>query len=125
MEYPGDITKLKDMIDKPDAFNAAGKDMFGWCAIHKFASWNKVDLLEVILNPGILSPADVNDTSNPDGFSVVHCCVDNGAIQSLNLLLRDSRVVRDANDKKGRSPLQLAREKGDHRFVDLLEKTKV
>ena len=62
VEFPGDINTIRSMLEDglPCAVDAAGKDMFGLTALHKFASWNKTDIIEVILP--FLSDDDVNIT---------------------------------------------------------------
>jgi hypothetical protein len=57
VEFPGDFIAIDQML-RDRTVNPAGKDMFGLTALHKFASWNKVDLLR-LLSPH-LSKADFN-----------------------------------------------------------------
>lgn len=48
VEYPGDVAAITALLGEADV-NAAGKDMFGLAAVHKFASWDKV----LFLSPGL------------------------------------------------------------------------
>jgi len=59
VEFPGDPTKLKELLSDPSvALN--GKDMYGITALMKFAAWNKVDLLHLLLP--LLDSEEVNTT---------------------------------------------------------------
>lgn len=51
VEFPGDVDCVRQMLEcqSPCAVDPAGKDMFGVAAIHKFSSWNKVDLLKLLV----------------------------------------------------------------------------
>lgn len=47
IEYPGDPDQLRLLLTERKV-NPAGKDMLGYTALHKFSSWDKVDLLEIL-----------------------------------------------------------------------------
>lgn len=60
VEFPGNVEAVSRMLEHqtPCSVDSAGKDMFGVAAIHKFSSWNKVDLLQ-LLTPHLTS-AELN-----------------------------------------------------------------
>jgi hypothetical protein len=64
IEFPGDFTAIKQILEKNNDIDSdliidpGGIDMFGLTAFHKFASWNKVDLLELLLP--YLKDSDIN-----------------------------------------------------------------
>ena len=91
VEYPGDPLRLAELLEDT-AVDLAGKDMYGLAAIHKFCSWDKVDLLAALL--GQLDAAAVNALGGARGReqSCLHLCVDSGAVRALRLLLADMRV---------------------------------
>ena len=64
VEFPGDLAAIQNMLEHnlPCAVYPAGKDIFGLTAWHKFASWNKTDLLELLLP--YLTKDDVNMPGN-------------------------------------------------------------
>lgn len=49
VEYPGDFNSIRRLLESPLSVDPAGKDMFGLAAVHKFSSWNKTELLELLL----------------------------------------------------------------------------
>merc|ERR1712125_135573 len=84
----------------------AGRDMFALTALHKFAAWDKVDLMELLLPH--LSDGDINATGGDDGFSALHHAVSMGAVRTLSVLLRHPAVDRTVRDRKGRTASELA-----------------
>eukprot|EP00927_Polykrikos_kofoidii_P013588 TRINITY_DN15906_c0_g2_i2.p1 TRINITY_DN15906_c0_g2~~TRINITY_DN15906_c0_g2_i2.p1 ORF type:complete len:367 (-),score=82.50 TRINITY_DN15906_c0_g2_i2:14-1114(-) len=105
VEYPGDPEAIKRHLADPTV-NPAGRDMFSLTAFHKFAAWDKVDLLE-LLSPH-LEDEDVNAVGGDDGFSALHHAVSMGAVHTLRMLLKDPRIRRDVKDRTGRTPRELA-----------------
>lgn len=54
VEFPGDPVMVEKLL-REGKVDPAGLDMFGWSALHKFAAWDKVDLLALLmpfLTPG-------------------------------------------------------------------------
>lgn len=106
VEYPCDPVAVARLLEDPTV-DAAGRDAFGLSALHKFAAWNQVDLLQLLLPR--LDEAAVNVSGGDDGFSALHHAVSMGAARSLETLLADGRLdQRKLLDKKGRTAQQLA-----------------
>jgi len=118
VEYPGDIVMIQKWIDDP-AIDPAGKDFYGIPALHKFASWDKVDLLELLLPK--LSDSDVNSIGGEQGQLALHSCIELGAARALERLSKDPRVVPTGKDKKGRTIKAFATELGDQDMIALIE----
>ena len=57
IEYPGSVTAITALLADPE-IDPSGSDMFGYTALHKIASWNQPELLELLL-PKLL-PADIS-----------------------------------------------------------------
>lgn len=105
VEYPGDPAAVARHLVDPSV-DPNGRDMFALTAFHKFAAWDKVDLLE-LLSPH-LGGDDVNAVGGDEGFSALHHAVSMGAVNTLSALLKDPRVSRDLKDRAGRTPRELA-----------------
>jgi len=105
VEYPGDPQAVARHLEDT-AVDPSGKDMFGLTALHKFAAWNKVDLLDLLLPH--LSEDDLNAVGGDDGGTALHQAISMGAVQALARLLADPRVSKTKVDKAGHSPYALA-----------------
>jgi ankyrin repeat protein len=110
LEYPGDPVRLADLMDcnSPNfnTYDINGKDMFGLAAIHKVSSWNKVDLLDLLLSHPDIDVNLIASGSN-GGFSALHFAVENNAQLCYERLLKDPRIQINLLDQKGRTPQQL------------------
>eukprot|EP01036_Dinobryon_divergens_P024479 gene24479-32930_t len=111
LEYPGDPAALERMVANSSEFNINGKDMFGLTALHKLSSWDKPDLLAILLNGS--ERVDARSVTAGDGFTCLHCAVNMRALASLEWLLRalpeeDLDAILSKQDKQGRTPLELA-----------------
>lgn len=100
VEFPGDPAKLREYL-ADDSIALNGKDMYGLTALMKFAAWDKVDLLEILLPR--LSAEEVNATGGKQKLPLLHYCVDMDAANTLRVLLRDTRVDQEAVDECGRT----------------------
>eukprot|EP00928_Gymnodinium_smaydae_P067049 TRINITY_DN49987_c0_g1_i1.p1 TRINITY_DN49987_c0_g1~~TRINITY_DN49987_c0_g1_i1.p1 ORF type:complete len:393 (+),score=70.08 TRINITY_DN49987_c0_g1_i1:135-1181(+) len=105
VEYPGDPRALSRLLCDPSV-DPAGRDAFGLTALHKFAAWNKTDLLELLLPH--MSDADVNASDAQNGYTPLHHAIAMGAAQTTQLLLSIGRVKKDVKDKAQQTPLDLA-----------------
>lgn len=116
VEYPGDKEALESMLRDPEKYDPAAKDFFGLAAIHKFSSWDKVDLLDLLLTSAQppLTTEQVNELGGggTDRRTALHCAVDMQAGRALLRLLQDSRLQPNTTDSKGRTALEFAIELG-------------
>lgn len=121
LEYPGNPDQLSFYCahENHDKYDVNGKDMYGLAAIHKISSWNKVDLLDIILRHDLIN---VNLAAAPSqsNFTALHFAIENSAINTFRRLLEQKEIQIDLLDKKGRTPLQLAEELKVQDFIDLL-----
>ena len=123
VEYPGDPVLVASLLatGQEAGVTIGGKDLLGYTALHKFASWDKVDLIELLLPhltwEEVAVPAGwPRDDSSYTGYCVLHLCVDSGAWRALEYLLLncDARIV-ELVDKNGKTFIDLARDRGcDH-----------
>lgn len=117
IEYPGDPIQIASMLTNPSFYDPAGKDMFGWSAIHKFASWDKVDLLKLLLPK--LNKEEINAFGGPKQYSCLHCCVDMRSINALTFLLTDNRIDTAIVNKDGVTAKNMAEILNYHELVKL------
>eukprot|EP00388_Colpodella_angusta_P032593 GDKK01027073.1.p2 GENE.GDKK01027073.1~~GDKK01027073.1.p2 ORF type:complete len:208 (+),score=30.75 GDKK01027073.1:1-624(+) len=109
VEFPGDPVKLKTYLEDPNVL-LNGKDMYGITALMKFAAWNKVDLLHLLLPH--LNCDEVNTTGGKQKLPLLHYCVDMGANSTLTVLVEDYRVDQCAVDEHNRTFREHARHTG-------------
>mmetsp|Transcript_3278 Transcript_3278/g.5105 ORF Transcript_3278/g.5105 Transcript_3278/m.5105 type:complete len:353 (-) Transcript_3278:33-1091(-) len=106
IEYPGDPDVVANLLLRND-IDPVGCDMTGYSALHKFCSYDKVDLIELLLpyisDTDIMAPA-----SNKEGYTCLHVCVDMCAWNALSYMLKTRRVDKAAKDKLGRTFIDLA-----------------
>jgi ankyrin repeat protein len=117
MEYPGNPDLLATLLSDLDNYDINGKDMFGLAAIHKAASWNKEDLLELILSH---SSTNVNIQAGGQeykGFTALHFCIENNSRNAFEKLMKDKRVDQNIIDSRGRTVRALA-EKVNCKFFE-------
>ena len=77
----------------------AGADAFGLTALHKFASWNKTELLAMLL-PKL--SADQLNTRCPEGKTALHWAVEMASVGSVRLLV-EAGIDAGVEDGKGRT----------------------
>ena len=108
IEYPGDYHKLSKLLGDTET-DINGKDMYGWAAIHKYASWDKLDSLKLLISflPDV---QDIYLRGGPHGFTCLHSAIDMGAMKCYHYLI----TVMDESvcDKTGVSAQDFARAKG-------------
>lgn len=123
VEYPGDPDQLRIYLEDSN-INPGSKDMLGYTALHKFVSWNKLLLVEILLpyltTEQIMCKAGgLNDQNQ---FTILHLCVEMKSWDVLDYLLSNEVITRysiDINmkDKKNRTYLQL--------LYELVEKNEI
>ena len=82
--------------------------MFGIAAIHKFASWDKVDLL-ILLLP-FLTDEEINAVGgiNTNKGSCLHFAVEMNAVNAIKFLMQSTRLDLSIIDKNGFTACDLA-----------------
>lgn len=106
VEFPGDPQRLRGIIDNElSEYHLGGKDSFGLSALHKFASWNKVDLLQMLCEH--LSVEELNSPGGSEGYTCLHWAADMGAKDALTFLLSLDSIDFQKVDKKGRTYLDI------------------
>ncbi len=107
VEFPGDPHVIGSLIKDRSSVDPCGRDMFGLNALHKFSSWNKVQLIELLLPA--LTAAEKNQVSrNQSGMTALHFAVDMGAMRAVERLLADPDINPLLPDSNGKSPLDRA-----------------
>jgi ankyrin repeat protein len=119
VEYPGDPELLTLSLSNPEV-DPNGKDMFGWTALHKFASWDKVDLVEILLSKS-RDYIDINMCAGPNKFTPLHVAIDMGATRTAHYLLHHEDINISIVDKNGNTALSLAKIKSLDAIVGIIE----
>jgi hypothetical protein len=112
IEAPLDERLLAELLADPET-DLTGKDMFGWAALHKLASWGHQRGLSAVLKEierrraGSILDA-LTQRGGPEGKTVLHCAVDSGwaaarLIKSMfsYLTREEAEQIKDAKDKAG------------------------
>ena len=76
VEYPGEPGEVARLLAAGEV-EPHGCDLFGLTALHKFASWDKVDLLDLLLPH--LDAAQCNQQVGADQLPPLHAAADMGA----------------------------------------------
>ena len=97
IEFPGDLEQIKAHVLNKDKINPAGADAYGITALHKFASWNKTDYLDVLL-PHLT--AEEREMKCPDGKTAIHYAVEMASVAALKTLVA-ANVNTHAKNKSG------------------------
>ena len=86
----------------------AWQDMFGVTALMKFAAWDKVDLLELLLSKVCEDSIYLNLSSPADGFTALHHAASMNARRTFSVLSTISVVDATLLDKQGYRTTELA-----------------
>ncbi|KAJ8601811.1 hypothetical protein CTAYLR_007488 [Chrysophaeum taylorii] len=98
IDFPGDVEEIKKYLEDPE-IDAEGPDAYGLTALHKFASWNKIQLIDLLL-PRI---TDIN-ARDADGKTALHWAVEMASVAAVTHLVR-AGIDLHAKDNKGRDVL--------------------
>ena len=80
--------------------------MFGLAAIHKFASWDKVDLLRIIIP--FLSDDEINEVGGKNKGSSLHFAIEMNALNAFKFLMNCPRIDKSIVNINGKTASQLA-----------------
>eukprot|EP00727_Mastigamoeba_balamuthi_P012830 m51a1_g817 hypothetical protein (348) ;mRNA; r:692639-693726 len=90
VEYPGDPAAVAEALARPGDVDPCGRDMFGLSALHKFSSWDKADLVAMLLPH--LSPDDVNARGGDGRQTALEMAVEMRAMRAVRVLLESAAV---------------------------------
>jgi ankyrin repeat protein len=99
IDFPGDVDEITKAIANTAEIDPAGVDSYGLTALHKFASWNKLELLNLLLP--VLGPGELELTC-PEGKTALHWAVEMAAVAAIQRLVAVGADV-EARDGKGRT----------------------
>jgi len=100
IDFPGDVAEITAHLANAEKIDPAGADAYGLTALHKFASWNKTELLALLL-PTLATPAQLN-AKDPEGKTALHWAVEMASVGAVKALVRAGLDV-GAEDGKGRT----------------------
>jgi len=99
IDFPGDVDEITKAIANTAEINPSGVDSYGLTALHKFASWNKLELMDVLLP--VLGPGEL-ELACPEGKTALHWAVEMAAVAAIQRLVAVGADV-GARDGKGRT----------------------
>ena len=104
IDFPGDKDEIAKHVKNKNDIDLAGKDSYGLTALMKFASWNKVEFMDMILPH--LSKDDVN-AQDPDGKTALHWACEMASVSAVSRLVEHKDVVKTIKDAKQRTPMDI------------------
>jgi ankyrin repeat protein len=99
IDFPGDVNEIKKHLADEADIDPGGADAYGLTALHKFASWNKTELLALLIAK--LSPEQMG-AKCPEGKTALHWAVEMASVGAVKALVAAGADV-DAQDGKGRT----------------------
>lgn len=100
IDFPGDVNEITKLLADPKV-DPAGNDAFGLPALHKFASWNKTELIDLILPK--LTKEQIN-YQDKDGKTALHWACEMASVACVKQLATNPDVNKGLKDNKGRTP---------------------
>ena len=117
VDFPGDVDEITRHLDDPSSVDPDGPDAYGLCAIHKFASWNKTVLLDLLLPK--LSPGGI-DRKDKEGKTALHWAVEMASVAAVKSLVKNGADA-EAKDGKGRTVMYILENAGESGVVERLK----
>uniref|UniRef100_A0A7S2WEF4 Uncharacterized protein n=1 Tax=Mucochytrium quahogii TaxID=96639 RepID=A0A7S2WEF4_9STRA len=118
IDFPGDKDEIARLLED-NSVNAAGKDAYGLTALHKFASWNKTDFLDMLIPK--LSKDDLND-QDPEGKTALHWACEMASVAAVSRLMKCPDIDSSVKDGKGRTALDIVNSGGGGFVVERVRK---
>jgi ankyrin repeat protein len=94
VEFPGSLDEIRGYLDDTEHVDPAGKDAYGLTALHKFASWNKCEYLDLLIPH--LSREDLL-MKCPMGKSALNYATESGAMAASALLVAIAFNIVDSS----------------------------
>ena len=110
----GDVSELVRMLDEGMPVDSV--DWFGRTALQRAAVFNHTDVIHELLQRG----ADVNKRDRYDGRTALHYSAKYNSTDAIRLLLRNGASTT-IKDKKGRTPIDWARQYNNQEVALLLQ----
>jgi len=117
IDFPGNKEEIATHLEDPK-IDPAGKDYYHLTALHKFASWNKTEFIEMILPK--LTKDEIMATDK-EGKTALHWAVEMAAVASVKALVA-AGVDVDAKDNKGRTVMEVLDAAAPTGIIDRLKK---
>ena len=118
VDFPGDVDEIRKHLDNSGEIDPAGKDAYGLSAIHKFASWNKTELLDLLIPK--LTKDELTATCK-EGKTALHWAVEMASVASVKTLVA-AGVDIEAKDGKGRTVGEILEAVPQSGIIDRLKK---
>mmetsp|Transcript_14340 Transcript_14340/g.43034 ORF Transcript_14340/g.43034 Transcript_14340/m.43034 type:complete len:292 (-) Transcript_14340:254-1129(-) len=96
IDFPGDKEAIAGHLANSAKIDPAGADSYGLTALHKFASWNKVEYIEMLLPH--LSPEAIG-AKDPEGKNALHWAVEMASVGAVKALVRAGINVEERDGK--------------------------
>ena len=103
IDFPGDVEAIRGFLEDAEHIDPAGADAYGLTALHKFASWGKVDLIEMLL-PHL--SAEQRQSVDPEGKTALHWAVEMASVASVKALIAAGADV-EARDGRGHTVTEI------------------
>jgi ankyrin repeat protein len=93
IEYPPDPDRIASLIfGRETAVDVNGRDMFGLTALHKAASWDTVEIVELLLSHPEIDVNVMVKVGEHKGFTALHFAIDTNSVRVLLRFLQDERI---------------------------------
>jgi len=113
IDFPGDVEEIKKHL--ASGVPATGRDAFSLTALMKFASWNKVELMDLILP--LLTAKDVNE-QDAEGKTALHWAVEMASVGAVQKLVAIKDVDTELRDVKGRTAMDILDQAAPSAIID-------
>ena len=91
VDFPGDLAAIAAHLENPAKIDPAGADAYGLTALHKFASWNKSEYLQLLIPK--LAKKDL-DAPDPYGKTALHWTVEMASVAACVQIKSSNRLQR-------------------------------